>query len=140
MKKIYNLDEVEQVAQQLKNEIKDCDVVTFTGSLGAGKTTLIRALCKALGIKDEVTSPTFAYMNIYGNVANERFVHFDLYRLSNLDEFIASGFDEYLIDNKVFIEWPEIILSLLKNVPTCHISIDYEGVDKRVLTFTKELP
>ncbi len=138
MKMIYGLDELEVVSSRIKDVVADCDVITFTGSLGAGKTTLIRALAKALGIKDEVTSPTFAYMNIYGNEKNERFVHFDLYRLNNLDEFIAAGFDEYLIDNKVFIEWPAVVLPILKSVPACHISIDYEGIDKRVLQLTKE--
>ncbi len=140
MKIIYGLDELEAIADKIKDIIADCDVITFTGSLGAGKTTLIRALAQKLGIKDEVTSPTFAYMNMYGNEKNERFVHFDLYRLNNLDEFIAAGFDEYLIDNKVFIEWPEVVLPTLKNVSVCHISIDYEGVDKRVLQLTKEKP
>ncbi|MEX0848854.1 MAG: tRNA (adenosine(37)-N6)-threonylcarbamoyltransferase complex ATPase subunit type 1 TsaE [Candidatus Dependentiae bacterium] len=136
---IYGANEVDLVAQKLKNELVGCKVVTFTGPLGAGKTTLIRALGKALGIKDEITSPTFAYMNMYGNEANERFVHFDLYRLNNIDEFIAAGFDEYLDEDMVFVEWPEIINPLLKLVPTCHVVIDYEGIDRRVLHINKEL-
>lgn len=136
---IYSLDELDAVAQQIKNEITDCDVVTFTGSLGAGKTTLIRALGKALGITQEITSPTFAYVNLYEGPAKERYAHFDLYRLHDVDEFIAMGFDEYLAGAQVFVEWPDVLKPLLTGMRVCHIAIDYEGFDKRILHLTKEI-
>jgi tRNA threonylcarbamoyladenosine biosynthesis protein TsaE len=139
MKKIiYSLEEIESVAQQVKGEISDCDVVTFSGSLGAGKTTLIRALAKSLGIKDEVTSPTFAYVNLYEGEGGKQYAHFDLYRLTSTEDFIAMGFDEYLVGRQLFVEWPEVLSPLLKGKRVCHITIDYEGFDKRVLYMTKE--
>lgn len=137
---IYSLEDIDAVAQQIKNEIVDCDVVTFTGSLGAGKTTLIRALGKALGIKQEITSPTFAYVNLYEGPGHKRYAHFDLYRLHTVDDVIAMGFDEYLADAQLFVEWPDVLEPLLKGKRVCRIAIDYEGFDKRVLRLKKDLP
>lgn len=136
---VYSLEELDAVAQQVKDEIVDCDVVTFTGSLGAGKTTLIRALGKALGIKQEITSPTFAYVNVYEGPDNQRYAHFDLYRLHTVDEFIAMGFDEYLADTQAFVEWPDVLEPLLNGRRVCRIAIDYEGLDKRVLRLQKDV-
>jgi tRNA threonylcarbamoyladenosine biosynthesis protein TsaE len=136
---IYSLDELDAVAQQVKDEIADCDVVTFTGSLGAGKTTLIRALGKALGIKQEITSPTFAYVHVYEGPEHKRYAHFDLYRLHTVDEFIAMGFDEYLADAQAFVEWPDVLEPLLKGRRVCRITIDYEGLDKRILQLQKDV-
>ena len=141
MKKIiYSLDELDAVARQIKDEIANCDVVTFTGSLGAGKTTLIRAIGKALGIAQEVTSPTFAYVNLYEDAEHKRYAHFDLYRLHAVDDFISMGFDEYLSDMQLFVEWPDILEPLLKGKRVCRIAIDYEGIDKRIVHLKKDLP
>lgn len=140
MKQItYSLDQLNEVAHFLKDEIQDCDVVTFTGSLGAGKTTLIRALSKALGIIQEVTSPTFAYVHVYNDAQHKRYVHFDLYRLHDPEEFVAMGFDEYFDNAQLFVEWPDVIKPFLHGKRVCHIAIDYDGLDKRVLSLTKEI-
>jgi len=137
---IYSLDEVSAVAERVKAYIQGCKVVTLTGSLGAGKTTLMHALMAQYGVQEQVTSPTFTYVNRYTNKENDLFYHFDLYRLSSADDLYAFGFDEYLHEPhaKLFIEWPSIALMLLQTVPTCHITIDYHGLDKRILTITKE--
>ncbi len=134
----YTLDDLEQTAQQLAQLLKDCQVITFTGPLGAGKTTLIRALLRAQEVTDVITSPTFSYMNIYTGKDTKRFIHFDLYRLDTVDQFIESGFDEYLQQQgaTVLIEWPEIIEPLLVKMPYCHIMIDYID-DKRKLVVKK---
>ncbi len=135
---IYSLSDLESTAQQLNTLLDGCNIITFTGPLGAGKTTLIRALLQAHGVTDMITSPTFSYMNVYTGKDNKRFIHFDLYRLDNLDQFIAAGFDEYLQHPgaTVLIEWPEIIKPLLMNMPHCHLTIDYLD-DKRKLTVEK---
>ena len=134
----YGLDELDTVVQQLQDILTDCQIITFTGPLGAGKTTLIRALLATFGITD-VTSPTFAYLQIYTNEDKQQFYHFDLYRIDSIDAFINMGFDEYLHDPdaKICIEWPTVIMPLLTGT-CCHITIDYHGIDKRTLTIEKD--
>lgn len=135
----YALDELHTVAHELKALVADCDVITFTGCLGAGKTTLIRALSQELGIQEDVTSPTFAYVHRYHDVVGKNYAHFDLYRLHTIDDFITMGFDEYFADTIVFIEWPAIVEPLLKGMRVCRIALEYDGLDKRVATVIKEL-
>lgn len=139
----YNISEISGVAARLAKDICDVSAITFTGSLGAGKTTVISALLEFYGVVEPVTSPTFAYVNIYKlplGVAGSNYktiYHFDLYRLKNLYEFQAAGFFEYLDsrDRLVIFEWPDIISSeLLEKV--CHIDLQHgEGEQERVLTY-----
>jgi tRNA threonylcarbamoyladenosine biosynthesis protein TsaE len=122
----YMLSDLTDVARQLRSLLSTTTVMTFTGTLGAGKTTLIKSLLYECGVKDLITSPTFTYVNKYKNQQGQQFYHFDLYRLHSIDEFISAGFDEYLYapHSWCFIEWPEIIMPLLnKNV--CHCVITY---------------
>lgn len=132
---MYDLKDIKDVAQKLNLFIGDSSVVTFTGSLGAGKTTLIGALLKQRNLVDTVSSPTFAYVNRYRAQGDKHFFHFDLYRLDNIDQFIAAGFDEYLYQTKamVLIEWPEIIEPLLDRMPHCKITIDYVNEQRKLI-------
>ncbi len=135
MSTAYTKNDISHIAKDLKEQIRDCDIVTFSGSLGAGKTTLIKELFKQFGIKHNVTSPTFAYMNQYV-VDGFHYYHFDLYRVNSLQEFCAAGFEEYLClpQSKVFIEWPEQIGPLLKGRKVCMVSIGYGNhEDERVI-------
>jgi len=136
----YSLSDIPLVAKKLKELVKDCQVITFTGPLGAGKTTLIKELLKQWGIKEMVTSPTFTYLNLYENEAGQTFYHFDLYRIGSLAGFQEAGFDEYLYEPESYtlIEWPEHILPLLSQ-GACHVAIDYhEDPEKRVMTVIKK--
>ncbi len=105
--------------------------MTFTGSLGAGKTTLIQELLRQCGIQERVTSPTFAYFNQYRS-QEKTFFHFDLYRINSLNDFCAAGFDEYLSmpQSYTLIEWPEHIMPLLKE-KVCHVYLDYHKDSKK---------
>ncbi len=133
MKITYNFDQLPLIAKNLLERLPDCKVYTFTGPLGAGKTSLVREMLRQLGIKGPVASPTFTYVNVYENHKGQTFYHFDLYRITSADDFIAAGFDEYLYQpNTVcFIEWPEPILSLLKD-KVCHVNIDYAGEEREL--------
>ncbi len=132
---IFTLEELPEIAKQLAKKLKNCQIFTFKGPLGAGKTTLIKELLKDFGVKDEIISPTFTYMNLYKNANNEHFYHFDLYRIKTIDDFLMAGFDEFLIDKsgKCLIEWPEVIEPILKlkRIQTCSIEIDYDLSDDK---------
>lgn len=125
-------------------KMNDLNIFTFKGSLGAGKTTIIKQILKESGVKEVITSPTFAYVNSYKNNERQTFHHFDLYRLDSLESFLSLGFDEYLYqpDSYCFIEWPEIIDELFQNSDLnkkkCCItlSFDSEDIEKRHLLIT----
>lgn len=111
----YGLSEIDAIAARLLSEIKNHSIVALIGPLGAGKTTLTTAMLCALGVKGDITSPTFSYVNIYELSDGRMVYHFDLYRLKNVAEFEQLGFFEYLDqpNSLVFIEWPEILLPIL---------------------------
>jgi len=102
----FTLDEIEDVAKSIINEINDVNLVLFKGELGSGKTTLIKSILKNLGVKENITSPTFSIVNQY-LISNGLINHFDLYRIKSLTELDVIGFEEYLESGAVcFIEWP----------------------------------
>ncbi len=112
MEIVYNLAQIEEVAQQLIKNLKT-KTWLFYGGMGAGKTTLIKAIVKELGGQDKGSSPTFSIVNEY-ELKDDKMYHFDLYRIKNLEEAYNFGIEDYL-DSKhyVFIEWPEQIESIL---------------------------
>ena len=114
MKKQYELSEIETVAQQIVQEAKN-RVLCFYGGMGAGKTTLIKALLKVLGAQDIGNSPTFGLVNEYHDEEGELLAfHFDFYRIEDETEALDMGWEEYLnSDAWIFVEWPEKIPSLL---------------------------
>ncbi|MDX2415377.1 MAG: tRNA (adenosine(37)-N6)-threonylcarbamoyltransferase complex ATPase subunit type 1 TsaE [Bacteroidales bacterium] len=112
--KIENLDQIQAVAKEFISFIKEKKVFAFYGSMGAGKTTFIKALCEELGSPDIVTSPTFTLVNEYLTKSGNLVYHFDFYRIEKKEEAFDFGFEEYLYSgNLCFIEWPEKIESLL---------------------------
>lgn len=131
---IFGLNDINSVVELLKKKFDKCKVFAFYGTLGVGKTTVIREILKSCGVNGPITSPTFTYLNCYKNVDGLKFYHFDLYRLKNLDEFFSAGFDEYLNDQEAitFIEWPEIIESIF-DCGTCRVKIDYNSDAKKRL-------
>lgn len=125
MNKIFTLDEIPKIAKNLVKEInkkktKGAKIVTFSGDLGAGKTTLTKEIAKILGVKKEIVSPTFVIMKRY-EIKNKNFknlIHIDAYRLKNGTELAVLGWEEMSQnkDNLIIIEWPEMIADGLVDV------------------------
>jgi len=123
MKKIVikDLDDLGRAAEEFIMMAADNRIFAISGSMGAGKTTFIRALCKILGAVDTVTSPTFTLVNEYFTNLGEKIYHFDFYRIEKTEEIYDFGFDEYIESgNYCFMEWPELIEEAL---PTEVISV-----------------
>lgn len=135
MEIIFSLEELQQVAKKVLME-KPHKIILFHGVMGVGKTTLIKALAKELGVKEATSSPTFSLVNEYQAEGNMLVYHFDMYRLKSEIEALDMGIDDYLYSgNWCFIEWAEKIPNLLpEDYSTIHLSQSIDG--KRSLRLT----
>lgn len=133
----YYLQDIEKIALQIMNSNPE-KVILFNGEMGAGKTTLIKTLCKTLGVHDATSSPTFSLVNEYETDDNQLVYHFDVYRLKSQTEALDMGIDEYLYSgNWCFIEWAEKIPDLLpENHSIITITILEDG--KRLIKLTSQ--
>ena len=131
--KIERLEDIASAAQKFVDEMgKNC-VFAFYGKMGAGKTTFIKAICEAMGVKDVVASPTFAIVNEYAAAAGQPVYHFDFYRIKNLREAVDIGCEDYFYSGfPCFIEWPELIEELLPE-DTVRVNIEVLDNDTRVV-------
>ena len=132
--KIENTQNLTVAAQKFVDEMGENRVFAFYGKMGAGKTTFIKAICEALGVKDVVTSPTFAIVNEYADAVGEPVYHFDFYRIKNLREAYDIGCEEYFYSGfPCFIEWPELVEELLPE-ETVKVSIEVLEDGSRLVT------
>lgn len=112
LKKVFDIQSIDEVAKELLANVKH-KTILFYGDMGAGKTTLISALVKALGGLDDVSSPTFSIVNEY-EVTSDKVYHFDFYRIDNVTEVLDIGIEDYFYSGHwIFIEWPEKIEEIL---------------------------
>lgn len=127
MEFLFNLADIQNIAKELIAQSKH-KIILFEGQMGAGKTTLIKALSKELGVVDVANSPTFSIVNEYKTSDNQTVFHFDLYRLEEEEEAYDMGIDEYFDSgNWCFIEWPEKTPNL---IPDEHHIIHFELIDE----------
>lgn len=104
----YSLADADSIGAAIGAALMPGDVVLLSGDLGAGKTTLARAMLKARGLAGEAPSPTFAIVQPYAPPEVDLpIAHVDLYRIEEEDELIELGLDDYLYDGALLIEWPE---------------------------------
>jgi len=113
---IHSLLDIEQAAEWILNNSENRRLFAFYGEMGAGKTTIIKAICEKLGSLDMVSSPTFSIINEYQTAKDELLYHFDFYRIEKREEVYEFGFEEYLDEGYYcFMEWPERIEEILKD-------------------------
>lgn len=112
---VKNESEIPHLALELREWIVAQKNILFYGEMGAGKTTLIKGICAALGSSNEISSPTYALVNEYEG-DNSLIYHFDLFRLKSFKEVLDIGFEEYIDSDAIcLIEWPEKIESLVEH-------------------------
>ncbi len=131
--KSHSQADTENIAKKIVNKLSGGEVLALVGNLGAGKTVFVKGLAKALGIEENVTSPTFVLMKIYqtNHQQIKRLVHVDCYRLDKAEDLEEIGLSDYLhnSENIVVIEWADRIASLPKN--TININIEYVNSAER---------
>jgi tRNA threonylcarbamoyladenosine biosynthesis protein TsaE len=130
MDMIYTLAQMDEIAQSLMKKFGTKSVWAFHAPMGAGKTTLITALCKILGVQDRVNSPTFAIMNEYEGLGKVIY-HMDWYRLENEGEARRAGVEMAMADSDYcFIEWPEKAINIIP-AEALHIEIEILSPEHR---------
>lgn len=134
---LSDLSMLQKKARSLLEHFPEERIFAFYGAMGAGKTTFIKALCRELGSADYVTSPTFALINEYSTNDGSVIYHFDFYRIKKLEEAFDLGYEDYIYSgNYCFIEWPEMIESLLPN-GIVEVRIKEEDSGKRLIEARK---
>ena len=129
----YGLDQIKEVSDFILKNVTS-KTLLVCGEVGAGKTTLIKELCKKLKVEETVGSPTYTVINEYKS-NNDLVIHMDLYRIENIEDINHLGLFEYIDKYFVIIEWPEIIINDLD----CNhsvLKIEYLNKDKRKINLT----
>ena len=121
---IESIDTIHDTARQFIGLIGERTIFAFNGKMGAGKTTFIKAICEVMGVKETVNSPTFSIVNEYEAADGRIIYHFDCYRITNTQEALDLGAEDYLYSgNLCFIEWSENMAPLL---PDTLVNVDIE--------------
>lgn len=130
------LAELDDVAHKLVQSLNEFSVIIFHGEMGAGKTTLIKAIGKTMGVTDTMSSPTFSIVNEYQTKSTKKIFHFDFYRIKNETEAYDIGTEEYFDSGHYcFIEWPEKIPSLLP-IAYAEVFITSNNETNRTIAFS----
>jgi tRNA threonylcarbamoyladenosine biosynthesis protein TsaE len=136
---LYKIDDIGDAAKRVIDHAGDVKVWLFIGEMGAGKTTLIKSISRALGGEGDFSSPTYALVNEYPLAHNAgKIYHLDLYRLKSADEALDIGIEDYLLGGEYcFIEWPQLIMPLLREGEYITIHIDTVSESERKITIFK---
>ena len=132
---ISNKSLLKKSAKKFINLTTDKKIFAFFGVMGSGKTTIIKAICEALGAKDIVTSPTFTIVNEYKTSLGKSIYHIDFYRIKKTEEVFDFGLEEYFESGSYcFMEWPELIEEILPR-ETVRVKISVDEDERRILKF-----
>ncbi|MDR1551851.1 MAG: tRNA (adenosine(37)-N6)-threonylcarbamoyltransferase complex ATPase subunit type 1 TsaE [Prevotellaceae bacterium] len=134
---IPDLTELGAAVKILLDEIKNKRIIAFYGKMGAGKTTVIKEICRQMNVTDVVNSPTFALVNEYHCADGKSIFHFDFYRINKIDEVYDLGYEEYFYSNNLcLIEWSEKIEQLLPD-DALIVKIEESDNGKRIVRIEK---
>lgn len=129
----FDIEDIDNAAQQFLQFAGDRKIYLFSGELGTGKTTFIAALCRHLGVKQVVSSPTFAIIQQYNTDRGADIYHMDLYRIRGDEEAIRTGIEDCLLSGNIcMVEWPENAPGIFPDKPV-KTSITIEGKNRRKL-------
>ena len=131
---IKSPETIRESAKAFVEAMGDSTIFAFYGSMGAGKTTFIKAICEEMGVEDVITSPTFAIVNEYQTRQGMPVFHFDFYRIRKIEEVYDMGFEDYCYSGALcFIEWPELCEEVLPD-DTVKVSTNEEPDGSRTIT------
>lgn len=131
--RIPDLSSIDDAARELIDTLPDKRIFAFYGEMGAGKTTLIKALCRVLQVTDVTSSPSFGLIYEYRTRGNDSVYHFDFYRIEHLEEAYDIGYEEYIDSGQYcFIEWPDKVASLLPP-ETVNVNLQIVGNNERTM-------
>ena len=132
---IKDLDSIDEAAREFLEKTAGHNIIAFFAPMGAGKTTFTTAICRRLGVGDQVCSPTFTILNEYLTDSGEPVYHFDFYRIGNVSEAIDIGFYDYLDSGHLrLIEWAENVRSILPE-ETLEVRIEVNPDDSRTVSW-----
>lgn len=136
---LYNIRNIDDAAAQVIAQAGAAKVWLFIGEMGAGKTTLIKSVSRALGAEDDFSSPTYALVNEYPLADGRgRVYHLDLYRLASVEEALDIGIEDYLLGGDYcLIEWPQLIMPLLREGEYITIHIGPVSESERKISIFK---
>jgi tRNA threonylcarbamoyladenosine biosynthesis protein TsaE len=131
---IFKLENIQEAAAKFLSAVNINGVFAFHGEMGAGKTTFIHALCEAVAVKENISSPTFSIINQYSTTAGKVIYHMDLYRLKDETEAVNAGVEDCLYSgNTCLVEWPEKAPGIFPD-GTVHITITMLDTNTRKLS------
>ncbi|MGP1351364.1 MAG: tRNA (adenosine(37)-N6)-threonylcarbamoyltransferase complex ATPase subunit type 1 TsaE [Hoylesella marshii] len=133
---INDVNRIHEAARRFVDHMDNRKVFAFYGTMGAGKTTFIKAVCETLGVEDVITSPTFAIVNEYRTKTTQQPIyHFDFYRIKKLEEVYDMGYEDYFYSGALcFLEWPELVDDILP-ADAVKVSIAEQADGTRMLEY-----
>ena len=128
--------DLNSVCEALEKASTNEKIILFSGEMGAGKTTLIKAFCEQLGVEDEISSPSFSLVNEYSSNVGTVY-HFDLYRIQSEEELYDIGYEDYFFSGYLcLVEWPEMAKTIL---PEKHVLVNIRVENgQRIITVTHQ--
>ena len=135
---IYSLKDIALGAKFILDNMMDFNIVLLDGDMGAGKTTMTKAICEEMRVTDTISSPTFSIVNEYRDSDNEPVYHFDFYRLEDVEEALNIGAEDYFYSGKkCFIEWGSRVENILPDEYIL-VSLEIESDNKRKIIISYE--